>query len=76
MGISNCEARRLVRRAISSVIGRNIAATPMLFMKAESRAVMVIRTEINRPSPPPAKRRTWLADHPGDAGARQIPPRG
>ena len=42
------------------VTGRNIAATPTLFMIADSPEVLLISTASRRPSPLPARRSTWL----------------
>ncbi len=56
MGIKSREATRLVRRAMSIVTGRNIAATPILFIKAERTAVLDINTVRSRRSVSPATR--------------------
>jgi len=58
MGIKSREATRLVRRAMSIVTGRNMAATPMLFIKADNTAALDINTVSKRLSVSPATRIT------------------
>ena len=60
IGSRSRDATRLVRRAISMVTGRNMAATPILFIKAERMAALVISTLNKRFSVWPATRMTWL----------------
>jgi len=58
IGINNLEATRLVRRAISMVTGSIMAATPILFIKADSTAALDINTVSRRFSVSPATRMT------------------
>ena len=48
-----------LRRAMSMVIGSINAATPMLFMNAESTPAVTMIVRTMRASPCPAKRMTW-----------------
>jgi hypothetical protein len=58
-GMRSFEGGRPVRRAISITTGRRSAATPTLFMKADSAPAVSMIIAVSLTSPPAASRRTW-----------------